>query len=730
MSDPTVEALARQILRIEQTVAGIARARQIERSTVGGAPVRDILDDAIETSDAVSEHDVTLGDMDAESGVDLDNWLEEQEEIHDADDAAHDGHYAGVEALEFVSQLEDDLVTVRENTAAALEAAANAQNTADGKNARRRGQNEPDPPEGGWTQGDEWVVENPAGVPVSVQVWNGTEFVHAEYLADSVLIPGENGAIRLGDSIVSAPNMATDALDAMTVRSLQIYGGYIEAPTIASSAKLGSGTNRLNDPQFAGPVNGAWTRSGYAGDAAASQTDNLSWDQSWTWRYNNGVSVISYRNWGGMSARLDLTPATRLTGSMVMANYSWLTLTTRTITDPFTFRNLTGTTIGDQLGGQFDSTWKAAANDIPAFRTPTARTTYLTNTASSAVRVGETWNVRLESARLTATTAAFVTATVELINAANSAVVWSRQLTNEELIAGTLNVMWKSTFNGNLRYRVKAVYTAGGGTLARTVQSSNGANQNRNGSPNERFSLSGMQSAPYRTYPREQAGPVYVEGNPRGPELAARARFQWNLKYALFAKVEAGKGWRLTEDDGLELFNSIGGRSAQFDGENNYFSGRMASAESGPRWEIIGDAMTLYDGSNTGVASLSRQGSRLMLLGDIGYQGDTEWANIPTPGGTGTCRWRRLAGRIYLEFDIQYSSTVSSGTAISPAFTLPGVARPAIDTPILTQGHGTFDANGYVVAYDSPSVAGVCAIRNTHSGGVSRFKGSGDWFAI
>lgn len=123
MSDPMVEALARRILDLERTVSGLSRTRQVAHSTIAGAPVTDVLTDAMGTADAVSEHDDALAVIDQNTETELDNWLDEQEEIHTADDVAHDGHYVGIEALEFANQLDENITAMNLELKTALEQA-------------------------------------------------------------------------------------------------------------------------------------------------------------------------------------------------------------------------------------------------------------------------------------------------------------------------------------------------------------------------------------------------------------------------------------------------------------------------------------------------------------------------------------------------------------------------------------------------------------------------------
>lgn len=103
--------------------------------------------------------------------------------------------------------------TAQDAAEQAADAAASAQTTADGKNSRRRGKTQPEPPsESGWAQGDEWIVENDAGQPIEVRVWNGTEFVFDQILSSELLILGPNGTVQIKDGRITTPMLAAGAV--------------------------------------------------------------------------------------------------------------------------------------------------------------------------------------------------------------------------------------------------------------------------------------------------------------------------------------------------------------------------------------------------------------------------------------------------------------------------------------------------------------------------------------
>ena len=105
-----------------------------------------------------------------------------------------------------------------------------------------------------------------------------------------------------------------------------------------------------------------------------------------------------------------------------------------------------------------------------------------------------------------------------------------------------------------------------------------------------------------------------------------------DLLYASFQNVETRSGWRITEESGLETFNSSGFLSGRFDGQDNFFSGRMASRESGARWEIDGDKMSLFGQTGLLTAQLRGGEEGLLLDGPVAFQGDGSFSIVPSAG--------------------------------------------------------------------------------------------------
>lgn len=209
------EEIARNLAGVRRDLDGLVLSRQIVHSSIvtsdgSEQQVADILGGA---ADVVADYP-ELGDSVAylDESQELDQFNAEDLRVgyEVAVDDAHEARLRVADVAVFVDE-------VNEAAREAAEAAANAQTTANGKNARRRGKTEPDPPEGGWAQGDQWAVENDDGKPVEVRVWNGTEFVPDQILADEILVLGDDGVIRLANGVVSAEQLTATAIDGKTI---------------------------------------------------------------------------------------------------------------------------------------------------------------------------------------------------------------------------------------------------------------------------------------------------------------------------------------------------------------------------------------------------------------------------------------------------------------------------------------------------------------------------------
>lgn len=562
---------------------------------------------------------------------------------------------------------------------------------------------EPTPPAAGWMNGDQWwqyEVEPVTGRNriANIWVWNGTAFVPFQIVADSLLIPGSVGNILLADG----------AIDAMTITGAQIYGGYIEAPVIASSDKLGTGANVLNDPEFTSTLDTAWVASGHLGDAAKTQTDTVTWDQTPV------VSGTSYRRQGAVNASMTFPTITREVGSLLFANYSWVP-SNRTLTNPHTYA--TSFVPG---AGASDPTFAAVA--APPLNTKVTRTTYLTNSVTQTVAVGDIWTADLElddyslGAAVRAAMLENVEIAVEVVNASTSAVLWSHVATTDELSALRMRATWVSTFAGNVKVRIRATYLAAGGTGFNALafgplrklgagsyeKAWTGATQVRNwptDAPSQPFPGSADPTKYSWLYGGSPSESAFARGSGNA-SIDTLSAIRLRAKRAVFAKVEPEKGWRLTEGGGLELFNEAGAKTGQLDGETNFISGEIATAESGLRWELVGDQINLYSAANVLLGSIRRDGTKIRVDGTLSLNGftvptETAYAAAsftPTSGHTVAAKsWarKRSDGYVYGAIYIDRTTDFVNGAVLCnlPAALWP-VAAEEDSVAIVSKGGG------------------------------------------
>ena len=557
--------------------------------------------------------------------------------------------------------------------------AFSATQTVDGMRRVIPSTSEPAAPAAGWMNGDQWwqyEVEPVTGRNriANIWVWNGTAFAPFQIVADSLLIPGSVGNILLAEG----------AVDAMTIHGAQIYGGYIEAPVIASSDKLGTGANVLNDPEFASTLDTAWVASGHLGDAAKTQTDTVTWDQTPV------VSGTSYRRQGAVNASMTFPTITREVGSLLFANYSWVP-SNRTLNNPYTY----GTSYAPGSGAS-DPTFAAVA--APALKAKVSRTTYLTNSVTQAVAVGDIWTADLElddyslGAAVRAAMLENVEIAVEVVNASTSAVLWDHVATADELSALRMRATWVSTFAGNVRVRIRATYLAAGGTGVNLLaygplrklgagsyeKAWTGATQVRNwpaDAPSQPYFPGSADPTKYSwLYGGSPSESAFARGS-GDASIDTLSAIRLRAKRAVFAKVEPEKGWRLTEDGGLELFNAAGSKTGQLDGETNFISGELATAESGLRWELVGDQINLYSAANVLLGSIRRDGTKIRVDGTLSLNGftvptETAYAAAsftPTSGHTVNSKsWarKRSDGYVYGSIYIDRTADFVNGAVV------------------------------------------------------------------
>lgn len=131
------------------------------------------------------------------------------------------GPVASIVVTSWVTDAVDDLQTAADD---AMAAATAAQTTADGKNRIVASETTPATPDGGWVAGDQWYKLNADQNTISVQIWNGGNFVPNRFVADSVLVPSSIGAVSIDNGAVTAPKLFVNQamIDALAVDSLWV----------------------------------------------------------------------------------------------------------------------------------------------------------------------------------------------------------------------------------------------------------------------------------------------------------------------------------------------------------------------------------------------------------------------------------------------------------------------------------------------------------------------------
>lgn len=226
MTDRSARRVARLLAQL-LTRADSGRARQLPVSsvTLDDGTAQGIIDTATQATDAHTLSEVQAGQLDDlgqitdTSAIDA-TFLPER--IAGADASADAGYATGVAAWEIARTAQAGVQNALDQAAQAIQQAANALTTSNGKNARRRGQTQPTEPPGGWTAGDQWIVDNADGVPSEVRVWNGTAFVFEQILAAELLVVSGGGKVRLADGVVTADAIAADAIDGMIITGATI----------------------------------------------------------------------------------------------------------------------------------------------------------------------------------------------------------------------------------------------------------------------------------------------------------------------------------------------------------------------------------------------------------------------------------------------------------------------------------------------------------------------------
>lgn len=103
--------------------------------------------------------------------------------------------------------------------------------------------------------------------------------------------------------------------------------------------------------------------------------------------------------------------------------------------------------------------------------------------------------------------------------------------------------------------------------------------------------------------------------------------------------------------------------SGRFSGEDNFFSGRMASKESGARWEIEGDQLTVFASNGVPIGVIRGAGGKILFDGPAAFPSDADWGSLSgalETGVTGAVDYRIHHGVIYIRLNL--SGSFAAGT--------------------------------------------------------------------
>lgn len=338
MSNPEVRRLANRVAKALKESARSSRSAQLPQSSVltpaGDLPIAGSVEAAIDTADnvgALTEYTVGVGDT-ADTGAattaTVPDWI-----------ATTD---LGIDSTFEVAVIANSKVDeAKADAEEAAQDAANALTIASGKNARRRGVTEPTPPEGGWTQGDQWVRdvldEDDNPVPVEVLVWNGAEFVHESTLTGELLVIGPNGVIRLADGSVTANSIAADAIDGKTITGAIVrtaesgqriqmdsvgLRSFSDAEEVTASLTSASGGLQLSGPlvSSAGGYEARYSSGSMTFrrvDGALTESMNVSANAISSMDSNNSLTIAKYNSSPGVG--LDLLAGANPASSAAIA---------------------------------------------------------------------------------------------------------------------------------------------------------------------------------------------------------------------------------------------------------------------------------------------------------------------------------------------------------------------------------------------------------------------------
>lgn len=453
--------------------------------------------------------------------------------------------------------------------------------------------------------GDLWYIVDPITNNVTgVRSWNGSDWVPLVFVADSIFVPGSVGTISMQDGSVTAPKVAAQSMtaDKMAVGVLDgqiIRGAYMESPTIASGPNVGA-VDLLPDPTLATAPDTTWVASGWLGDAGnINQDDVITWDQTYTAPGGAG----SYRMRGNMTARMYVKARTRSSKDLTFRSAAGLyAVTTRTINNPHTYAGYSESARTD------NSLTKVGVT--PYLGTLPSRTTYLRNTSSAVVAVGD--NLRIDWSIVTpdvrsSSTGDDLRITAQIIKTSDSSVLaeFIAPEASGSAMSGSYFSAYTSTYAGSVTLRFRSDYNFSGAGIERRVQT---------GGFLRRDTISGSPSTP--DYNQSTAG-YALDPFDRPNYDVTPAASQNNMdRYAAsglrepsrnFAQVTLGRlsrlnpssGFLITQEGGFQAFDTLGRVTARINGQNNLLSGELRTTESGAGIRATGATLTAADNVQT-----------------------------------------------------------------------------------------------------------------------------------
>ena len=286
--DRYTRVFARKLAELDRTVEGLSRAQQVTRTvlptTSGPVGLEDMLENSVDVSEDVAVQREAISLLDEITSTSHDSWQGNEDSNFENAEGAHEAYMASIDAYAGV-------VVAQDEARAAVEEAANALTTANGKNARRRGVVQPLPPAGGWAQGDQWVRDVITGTPVEV----ARNVAENPRMVSAVSLPLDNlpGVIVTTKSVpLPAPLPGgipvTTCLEGRIegagegVFLLSVYG--INGKVAGDSPNAGMGCYvYVTEPGYRVPAMLGWAETLLdAGVWTWCQTDGLLTDGAWT----------------------------------------------------------------------------------------------------------------------------------------------------------------------------------------------------------------------------------------------------------------------------------------------------------------------------------------------------------------------------------------------------------------------------------------------------------------